>query len=94
MKKLFSLVLVLCLMLMTSVVAYAEDSLSMHDDDVVAIPVEQDQVTILDIQLGTNNVVTLSVTEVNGMVYKTVAVVTVYDDTVPHNNGTDEPPLG
>jgi len=69
MKKLFCLVMALCLILSTSVVAYAADSLSIYSNDIIAIPVEQDQVTSFDIQLGNNNVITLSVSEVNGMVY-------------------------
>lgn len=69
MKKTLCLTLVLCLMLSTSVVAHAEDSLSTYGDDVIAIPVEQDQVTSMDIQLGNDIIVTLSVAEVNGMVY-------------------------
>lgn len=69
MKKIFSLVMVMCLMLSTTVVAYAEGSLSTNSDNVIAIPVEQDQAMSLNIHLGNDNIMTLSVSEVNGMVY-------------------------
>lgn len=69
MKKLFSFMLILAVMLSTSVVAYAEEYVPAYDEEIIAIPVGQNQTTSIDIPLGNDNVVTLSVSEVNGMVY-------------------------
>lgn len=69
MKKLFSFMLILAVMLSTSVVAYAEEYVPAYDEEIIAIPAGQNQTTSIDIPLGNNNVVTLSVSEVNGMVY-------------------------
>lgn len=71
MKKLLSLMLVLTIVLSMSVVAYAEEcapAAPIYDEE-ITIPVEQNQTTSIDVQLGDGSVATLSVKEVNGMVY-------------------------
>ena len=45
MKKLFSFMLILAVMLSTSVVAYAEEYVPAYDEEIIAIPVGQNQTT-------------------------------------------------
>lgn len=71
MKKLFGLMLVLTIVLSMSIVAYAEECAptDLIYDEEITIPVERNQTMSLDVPLGDGNVATLSVKEVNGMVY-------------------------
>lgn len=69
MNRILGIILISMVLLSSSRVSYAAEDKCICDEGIVVIPVEENQTTSIDIPLGNDNVATLRVKKVNGMVY-------------------------